>query len=73
MINSKSLTHPTMVSKIKAANHNAITLGYSVDHVQNRHGVPVLAFRYNSETRKMKVVDRHGRNLTKQVAKALWS
>ena len=70
MINSKSLTHSTMVAKIKAANHNAITLGYSVDHVQNRHGVPVLAFRYRDG--KMMVVDRHGRNLTKQVAKALW-
>jgi len=70
MITTTSLKHPTMIAKIKQANYNTILNGYSVDHVTNNQGVPVLAFRYRNK--RMAVTDRNGRDLTQAVAKAIF-
>lgn len=69
MINATSMSHPTFVKKVFDKTVNVIKNDWSVDHVCNAKGVPVLAIRVRGG--KAKLTDRHGRDLTEQFAKHL--
>lgn len=69
MITTTSLKHPTMRRKIIAATIHVLRDKYSVEHVQNADGVPVLAIRERNGS--VIVTDRFNRDVTKQVAEAL--
>ena len=66
MINKTSLKHPVLIKKIMRQTAESIRNGWTVDHVKNEKGVPVLAIRIRNG--KALLTDRHGRNLTAQFA-----
>jgi len=53
-----------MIRKIMRQTAELIRNGWTVDHVKNEKGVPVLAIRIRNG--KALLTDRHGRNLTAQ-------
>ena len=66
MINKTSLKHPVLIKKIMRQTAELIRNGWSVGHVDNEKGFPVLAIRIRNG--KALLTDRHGRNLTAQFA-----
>lgn len=67
MLTSTSLKHPTMKAKIIRATDNVIHKGYVVDHVTNRHDVPIMAIRVRPNG-KAWVLDGKGNDITQIVA-----
>lgn len=69
MITVTTLKHPNTVANIRKACYNVLRKGYSVEHVRNGKGQAYIAVRYRDGL--LEFTDRHGNNITKQVAKSV--
>ena len=69
MITSTSLTHPTVIAKIRAAVASAVQAKDCISFVTNRNGKELMFARWNKSTKEMLLLS-NGEDITEVVKEA---